>query len=44
MTVYMYIEGLKKQALENRDFMDVEFLTELQGNLTIDQAEQIIKE
>ena len=44
MTVYMYIEGLKKQALENRDFMDVEFLQELQENLTIEQAEQIIKE
>lgn len=44
MTVYMYIEGLKKQALENRDFMDVEFLQELQENLTIAQAEQIIKE
>ena len=44
MTVYMYIEGLKKQALENRDFMDVEFLRELQENLTIAQAEQIIKE
>ena len=44
MTVYMYIEGLKKQALENRDFTDVEFLTELQENLTIAQAEQEIKE
>ena len=44
MTVYMYIEGLKKQALENRDFMNVEFLQELQENLTIEQAEQIIKE
>jgi len=44
MTVYMYIEGLKNQALENRDFMGVEFLTDLQENLTITQAEQIIKE
>ncbi len=44
MTVYMYLEGLKNQALENRDFMDVEFLTDLQKNLTIAQAEQIIKE
>ena len=44
MTVYMYIEGLKNQALENRDFMDVEFLNELQENLTIAQAEQEIKE
>lgn len=44
MTVYMYIEGLKKQALENRDFMDVKFLKELQENLTIAQAEQEIKE
>ena len=44
MTVFMYIEGLKKQAQENRDFMDVEFLQELQENLTIEQAEQIIKE
>ena len=44
MTVYTYLEGLKNKALENRDFMDVEFLTELQKNLTIAQAEQIIKE
>ena len=40
----MYIEGLKKQALENRDFMDVEFLQELQENLTIEQAAKEIKE
>ena len=40
----MYIEGLKNQALENKDFMDVEFLTELQENLTIEQAIQEIKE
>ena len=44
MTVYLYIEGLKNQALENRDFMGVEFLTELQENLTIAQAAQEIKE
>ena len=44
MTVYMYIEGLINKALENRDFMDVEFLNELQENLTIAQAEQEIKE
>ena len=44
MTVYMYIDGLKKQALENRDFMGIEFLTELQENLTVAQAEQILKE
>ena len=44
MTVFMYIEGLKNKALENRDFMDVEFLTELQENLTVEQAIQEIKE
>ena len=44
MTVYLYIEGLKKQAQENRDFMDVEFLQDLQENLTIEQATQEIKE
>ena len=44
MTVYMYIEWLKNQALENRDFMDVEFLTDLQKNLTIEQATKEIKE
>ena len=44
MTVFMYIEGLKNQALENRDFMDVEFLTNLQENLTIEQAAKEIKE
>ena len=40
----MYLEGLKKQALENRDFMNVEFLQELQENLTIAQASELIKE
>ena len=44
MTVYTYIEGLITKALEDRDFMGVEFLQELQENLTIEQATQDIKE
>ena len=44
MTVYTYLEWLKNKALENRDFMDVEFLTDLQENLTIEQAAKEIKE
>lgn len=44
MTVYEFLEQCKINALHEKNYQDVEFLKMALENLTIAQAEQIIKE
>ena len=44
MTVYEFLEQCKQNALLEKNYLNVEFLNMAIENLTIAQAEQIIKE
>lgn len=44
MTIYEFLEQCKQTALQEKNYLNVEFLKMVIENLTIEQAEQIIKE
>jgi hypothetical protein len=44
MTVYEFLEQCKINALQEKNYFDVEFLNMAIENLTLEQAEKIIKE